>query len=559
MYRSLLATLLVLACTSGPRPIEPGRDSCALCTMGIAETRFAAELVTRTRQVRTFDSIECMAGFLTFEFDATGIGSLWVTDHDAPTRLVRADTAWFVRSPRIRSPMGMGLAAFATRAARDAALSTLGGEALDWAGVLRTVREAWPHGAPHRGVHAGPVAAEPAADRAAGWLAEAVRDAAPGDRVVVPAGVWREPTLVIDKPLELVGEPGAVLDGEDQRALVIVRADDVTIRGLVLRRTGTSYVEDRAAVRVEKAARCRIEDNRIEDAFFGVYLANASDCVVRANIVTGSAVRESGAGNGIHVWYSRGATIEDNTIRGHRDGIYFEFVDDSRVAGNTSENNLRYGLHFMFSNRNLYERNVFQRNGSGVAVMYASQVDMVDNRFVDNWGPATFGLLLKDIRDSRLDGNRFVRNSIGLYAEGSDRLVVERNEFHANGWAVKLMANSEDGRFSANDFTGNSFDVATNSRRTRSHFSGNYWDAYRGYDLDHDGTGDTAFRPVRLFSLIVEQNEPSLILLRSVLVQVLDAAEALLPSLTPESVVDEAPRMRPVRATAIAAKGAVQP
>jgi nitrous oxidase accessory protein len=105
------------------------------------------------------------------------------------------------------------------------------------------------------------------------------------------------------------------------------------------------------------------------------------------------------------------------------------------------------------------------------------------------------------------------------------------------------MANSQDNLFSRNNFVGNSFDVATNSRRSYSTFDGNYWDAYRGYDLDRDGVGDVPFRPVRLFSLIVERNEPSIVLLRSLLVTLLDAAERVVPVLTPETLVDERPSM----------------
>jgi nitrous oxidase accessory protein len=374
-------------------------------------------------------------------------------------------------------------------------------------------------------------------------LMSAVRNANAGDRIVVPAGEYRGATLVIDKPLELVGHGRVILDGEGKRELITVRSDSVTIRGLVLRNVGTTFIEDRAAIRVENAGGCRIEENRIEDAFFGIYLAKVSGCVVRGNVLHASGRTESGSGNGIHLWNTHGVVIEGNTITGHRDGIYFEFVKDSRAAHNVSENNLRYGLHFMFSDSCTYERNVFRSNRAGVAVMYTSKVAMVDNVFIDNRGSATFGLLLKDIRDSRIERNRFVSNSVALVAEGSDRLTVEDNDFEHNGWAIRIMANSERNRFSRNNFAGNTFDVATNSRQNYSEFDGNWWDAYRGHDLDRDGTGDVAHRPVRLFSLLVEQNEPTLILLRSFLVQLLDAAESVIPALTPETLVDAHPQM----------------
>ena len=569
----MLTALFALACESRPPRIALGDDRCGFCLMGIAEERFAAAMVTRTHKANTFDSIECMAAFVSFEPAGSTVRSLWVTDYESPGRLIDAQRAFFAISDSIRSPMGLGLAAFSSQAARDAALARGTGHALTWSDVLDVVRRHWPDGSPHGSRHstaggAGEAGADslahgtgarlaslepavagpaqhgghtPAGDMA--MLLASVRNASAGERIVVAPGVYRGETLVIDRPLELVGDGRAILDGEGERELIRVRADGVTIRGLVLRNVGTTFVDDRAAIRVENAAGCRIEDNRIEDAFFGIYLAKVAGCEVRGNVLSAAGRTESGSGNGIHLWNSRDIVIDGNTITGHRDGIYFEFVKDSRASNNRSENNLRYGLHFMFSDRCRYEDNVFRSNRAGVAVMYTNEVEMVGNSFAHNRGSATFGLLLKDIRDSRIERNRFEWNSVAMVADGSDRLTVTDNEFEHNGWAIKVMANSERNRFSRNNFTGNTFDVATNSRQNFSTFDGNYWDAYRGHDLDRDGVGDVPHRPVRLFSLLVERNEPSLILLRSFLVRLLDAAESVVPVLTPATLVDANPRM----------------
>ena len=375
-------------------------------------------------------------------------------------------------------------------------------------------------------------------------LGEAIRQAPRGGQIIVREGVYREPTIVVDKPVMIVGEGEVVLDGEGDRQLMLVTADSVTVRGLVFRNVGVSFVEDRAAIKVDEVWQCRIEDNRFENTFFGIYLAKTAQCRVAGNVLEGAGPTETQSGNGIHLWYSKEIEVENNIIRGHRDGIYFEFVEDSRVANNLSEANLRYGLHFMFSDRCQYHDNVFVDNDAGVAVMYTKHVEMIGNRFERNWGSASFGLLLKDITDSRVEDNVFVKNTVGIHAEGTNRVRFERNDFLENGWAVKIMANALDNVFTRNNFVANTFDVATNSRRHYSRFEENFWDNYEGYDLDRDGYGDVPFRPVRLFSLIVERNEPSLLLLRSFFIDVLDAAERVIPSLTPETLADEKPVMR---------------
>ncbi|MDF2774491.1 MAG: hypothetical protein K0S86_3991, partial [Geminicoccaceae bacterium] len=162
-------------------------------------------------------------------------------------------------------------------------------------------------------------------------------------------------------------------------------------------------------------------------------------------------------------------------------------------------------------------------------------------------GSAAYGLLLKEIADPVLERNVFRGNTVGLFADGAARIHATGNRFESNGWAVKLMASTEDGRFTANEFLGNTFDVSSNSRTNSTVFDGNYWSDYQGYDLDRDGIGDVPHRPVRLFSLLVEDNEPTLILLRSLFVGLLDTAERVLPSLTPETLADARPSMRRLR------------
>jgi nitrous oxidase accessory protein len=556
-----------------PSPIAFGEDRGEHCGMTIADERYGAELVTVRGKVHKFDSVECLAGFRLAMEDSGEIHSMWVTDFSAPPTLIRVEDAFFLESRDLRSPMGANLTAFGPGMTRQAALHSFFGRILEWDEVLTLVGERGGPGAGGAGGHTGTLAPDARAEgHAAGdmeaptpgsrdgrapdgathvspdgpvrTLAAAVAAAEPGSRIVVEPGVYREPTVVVDRPLEIVGVDGPVLDGEGSRQLMIIEADGVTVRGMVFRNVGTSYVEDRSAIRVEEARGCRIESNRFEDTFFGVYLASAAGCVVADNVMRARESRETAAGNGIHAWYSKDVEVRGNDIRGHRDGIYFEFVEGSDVRGNRVEGNLRYGLHFMFSDDCRYVGNAFRENGAGVAVMYTEGVEMRGNLFERNWGTAAFGLLLKDIARSRIEDNAFVGNSVGIYAEGMNGVTVRRNEFQENGWAVRIMANSLDNVFTANDFLGNTFDVSTNSRQSFSEFRGNYWDEYRGYDLDRDGVGDVPFRPVRLFSLVVERNEPSLVLLRSLLVTTLDAAERVFPALTPETLVDASPRMR---------------
>lgn len=368
-----------------------------------------------------------------------------------------------------------------------------------------------------------------------------------GDTVRVHEGTYTEGPLVIERSITLEGVDWPVLDGELEHAILTVNADHVVVRGLVLRDPGRSHVRDIAAIRVEAIGGCVIENNRVENAFFGIYLAKSTACTVRDNEVTGQAQNEAFSGNAIHVWNGYDIRILDNHVTGHRDGIYLEFALGNFVQGNVSEDNLRYGLHFMFSNESEFRSNVFRRNGAGVAVMYSKGIAMHGNDFVDNWGAAAYGLLLKDINDSVVSGNRFEGNTAGVYIDNSSRTDLDRNDFVRNGYAIRVLSNSMGMRIAHNNFVANTFDVITNADRSYNSFLENYWDAYEGYDLDRDGIGDVPYRPVRLFALTLESYPQSMLLLRSPLSQVMEYAERLLPIITPKAIEDDRPLMGRIR------------
>jgi nitrous oxidase accessory protein len=176
--------------------------------------------------------------------------------------------------------------------------------------------------------------------------------------------------------------------------------------------------------------------------------------------------------------------------------------------------------------------------------MYTKGVKMIGNHFEQNTGAASYALLLKDIGDSRIEKCFFVRNTIGIYMEGSSRTVIQENEFRENGWALKIQASCDGNLLTKNNFVGNTFDVSTNGSISLNTITANYWDKYDGYDLDKDGVGDVPFHPVSLYGMIVEKMPTAVMLWRSFLVLLLDKAEKVVPAVTPENLKDDFPAMK---------------
>lgn len=368
-----------------------------------------------------------------------------------------------------------------------------------------------------------------------------------GDIIKVTKWLYLENNLVITKQVSLIGIDYPTISGEKKERIITVKADNVTINGIHFTDTGTSFVKDNSAIRLDSVANCVVVNNRLTNNFFGIYLARSSNSIVKNNEVVSTTKTQTYSGNGIHLWYCSDIEISGNTVDGHRDGIYLEFVKRSVIKDNLSKRNLRYGLHFMFSDSCSYFQNKFEHNSAGVAVMFTHHVQMYNNLFENNWGDASYGLLLKDISNSKIYNNVFKRNTCGIYLEGSNRNIIEYNLFERNGWAIRLMANSMDNNFRKNNFLSNSFEVATNNTKNFNTFSNNYWSDYQGYDLNNDGIGEVPHHPVKLFSIIVEKNRPTLLLLRSFFVELLNAAEKIFPVLTPETLVDKNPEMSMIK------------
>jgi nitrous oxidase accessory protein len=364
-----------------------------------------------------------------------------------------------------------------------------------------------------------------------------------GDSIFVYPGIYKEANLKITKQIYLIGIQFPILDGENKYEVLSIKSNKVNIDGFKIIHSGISDIDDYAGIKIYDAQNVVIQNNILDDTYFGIYIQYGKNCIIKNNQLTAYNKNEQQSGNGIHCWKSDSLTIIGNNVNGHRDGIYFEFVKHSTIKNNLTTNNIRYGLHFMFSNNDSYISNKFINNGAGVAVMYSNHVTMLNNYFKENWGDAAYGLLLKEISDSYIISNTFEKNTTGIYLEGATRIQIHHNGFINNGWAMKIQANCMDIKVQKNNFMGNTFDIGTNGSLVLNSFDRNYWDKYDGYDLNKDKLGDIPYRPVSLYSMIVEKNPPAMVLFRSFITSLLDQTEKYIPSLTPENLKDNTPLM----------------
>ncbi len=296
-----------------------------------------------------------------------------------------------------------------------------------------------------------------------------------------------------------------------------------------------------------------IEDNRIEDTLYGIYLKDAPGSTVRGNAIRGKDFPPPRRGDGIRLWYSPRSTIADNEVMRVRDVVIY-FSDSLRVTDNVIRES-RYGLHYMYSDDNRFERNRFEANEVGAFIMYSKGIRLESNVFANAEGPSGMGLALKDA--DRIDAvdNLIVENAIGVHLDNSPGERDATNRFSGNlvllnGSGVRLLPSVRGNVFEGNSFVANDRPVevaggAARDQAGQNRWGGNHWSAYAGFDSDADGVGDTPFQHARIADELLSRHPELRVFSGSPALSLLDVLGRFFPLIEPEPVaVDSVPRVR---------------
>jgi nitrous oxidase accessory protein len=368
--------------------------------------------------------------------------------------------------------------------------------------------------------------------------------AAAGGTVVVEAGDYAG-DLLVDRPLRLIGRGRPRLLGSGSGSVVRIRADGVTIEGFEIDGRGKGDLgRDSSGIHIA-AHGATVRDCRIHDAIFGVYLREADGTAVEGCTIRGIPGKDPGEkGSGIHVWNTTGFRFEGNDIEDVRDGFYIQSSSGGRILGNAARN-LCYGLHYMFSDDNVFEDNLFANGAAGTALMYSRRIAFRRNRLIHNRGFASVGLLFKACDDVIAEDNLIADNARGIFLEGSYRNVFRRNVVALSDTAVVLYDSAGENRFEGNSFLANLTPLTLFGRRTDTVFRGNYWSSNDEPDLDGDGRSDRPYRLTSVFDHFRGNLTAADIMAQGPAASALAVAEQAFPVLEPVPVLDSSPLVRP--------------
>ena len=212
--------------------------------------------------------------------------------------------------------------------------------------------------------------------------------------------------------------------------------------------------------------------------------------------------------------------------------------------------NGRYGIHVMYSDRALVERNYLSGNSVGGFLMYSHQLTFIDNLVTKNHGPSGYGLGLKDVDGVVAHGNHFVANRIGIYFDNSPATPgvthdIEGNLFAYNDFGVAFLPSVRGNVLVGNAFVDNGEQVGVQGkgeiigRNTWTIDYGNHWSDFAGYDADGDGVGDVSYRLADLFSTLTDDNPELQFFDETPASKAVDLAGQMFPAFRPRPKVED--------------------
>ncbi len=400
-----------------------------------------------------------------------------------------------------------------------------------------------------------PLASEQALARPAGCqtvapgeLAARVAEAPAGAPLCLEPGTHPGP-LQIAKPLTLWGPRSAVVRSRGPGTVIAVTGAGARLLGFTIDARGGRYDEQDAAVAV-RADDVTVRGLRIENAVFGILSDRAKRITITDNDVQGQSETTLGMrGDGVRLWETYDSLIARNRIADGRDLVVW-YSERNRFEDNASLRG-RYGTHFMHASDNVVRRSNYAGNVVGIFVMYSHRIRIEDSMFVDCSAAGSMGIGIKDSGDVRVQRNRFVRDTIGVYIDNSpssvdERDLIEGNRFQLGEAALVFHGGARGNVITLNDLAGNREQVRSegggDARDAR--WSENRYDDYAGYDLDGDGRGDVAYE-IRSLSAALTSSHPSLAYFRGTpAYAVIEALGRMVPLFAPRILlVDPTPRL----------------
>jgi parallel beta-helix repeat protein len=346
-------------------------------------------------------------------------------------------------------------------------------------------------------------------------IQEGVDFASVGDTVVVASGVYREEVVIgrNKSGISLMGEEGAVIDGEGRRSGIRVGIglsrpdyiDNVTIvgftvqncvKGITLMRCRYAFLRNNTMVgNLYNFADYSLVVNDVDasntvDGKPIYYWVNKKDrevpldagyvALINSRNIVVKDLNLTNNGQGLLLKNTTFSRIENVSVVHNQDGIYLDLESrNNTIVGNTISDNSVISIYLSTSSGNIISNNTISNSDYGAYLTTSYGLNTTNNVIVDNIIQGHWkGVVLRGGHAS----NPVTDN------------IIKNNLFSNNGFAISMRLSAFNLIYH-NNFVKNTIQVESyESENVFDYFGeGNYWDHYVGVDANNDGMGDTFY------------------------------------------------------------------
>jgi copper chaperone NosL len=130
---AVVLLLVMSSCNVEPKPFQYGKDMCSECMMTIMEPGYGAQVITKKGKVYNFDDLHCLVNFYNKGVvKETEIAKTVSIDHQDDKNFIDVESAWFVKSSQLKSPMNSNAASFSSKEKANEIAGKVDGKILSW-------------------------------------------------------------------------------------------------------------------------------------------------------------------------------------------------------------------------------------------------------------------------------------------------------------------------------------------------------------------------------------------------------------------------------------------
>ncbi len=365
----------------------------------------------------------------------------------------------------------------------------------------------------------------------------------PGDVLKLKAGFYYGPGHIKTSNITIDGQGHATISGRNNKSVLYVEADGVTIKNLHIIESGDSPDQIDCGIKLTKIKDFKIINNKIENTLFGIDVFWSDKGLIQYNDITSIARKPKGLkGDAIRLWYSKNVLVQENYWHQVRDMVVW-YSSENQFVGNYGKDN-RYSIHFMYSHKNQVSHNHFSTSSVGVFLMYSEETIMNNNLIEGTQGVTGMCLGMKETSSNQIIDNKFIYSARGIYIDVSPFVPWKTNTYSGNeiafcNTAIEFLKDQEGNVFTENMLHDNLTQVFIQGGGTanRNKWIGNYWGDYAGYDKDDDNIGDFPYKIYEYHAKLWRFNKDIKYFYGTPILSILDYLEKLAPFSKPQFVL----------------------